>query len=53
MLRVIGHGKFSQVFLGRHKEDLSEVAIKVIEKNLLSEEEQSYLGTELAIIKVI
>ncbi len=51
--RIIGHGKFSKVYLSTDKQSADKVAIKVIEKDSLDENEKSFLGTELAIIKVI
>ena len=50
---VIGTGKFSNVYRAIHKQTYESVAIKVIEKATLDEQETEFLGTELAIIKVI
>jgi serine/threonine protein kinase len=50
---VCGRGKFSTVYRAVEKEMLNEVAIKVIDKDTLDDHEKEFLGTELAIIKVI
>ena len=51
--KICGRGKFSTVYKAVGKENLDEVAIKVIDKDTLDEQEKEFLGTELAIIKVL
>ena len=51
--KICGRGKFSVVYRGVTKDTYDEVAIKVITKSELDEYERSFLGTELAIVKVI
>lgn len=49
----IGEGRFSKVFAAEHRETKRRVAVKVIDKQSLSEKERELLRTEIAILKLV
>lgn len=53
MCEQLGHGKFSVVYRGVHKQTDMEYAIKIIDKRLITAQERELLRCEMAILRLL